>query len=364
MNGPGSGKTIAVAMSGGVDSSVAAGLLVRGGYKVSGITLVFRPESDTDSTNRYCGQGAVENASAVCRTLGIDHHIINCAADFEKIVLRPAWETYKAGRTPSPCIICNARIKFRTVMETAKSIGASALATGHYAVIEHGEHPVLRRGTYAAKDQTYFLYALNREQLDFTRFPLGRLKKEEVRVLAREMDLVNAERKDSQDACFVTAEGSFQEALRIRFNESAIPGSIIDPEGNILGEHNGIHNYTIGQRRGLKIAMGERAFVSRIDAGKNEVVLTTNESDLYSSTVIAGDVAWTGGVKPDFPLRCEGQVRYRSKPYPGTADLDSDGKLRMVFEEAQRAVTPGQALVLYNGDRVLGGGWIEACEGQ
>lgn len=352
-------ETVFVAMSGGVDSSVAAGLLVRQGYNVVGVTLIFRPCDDVDNVSWCCGRGAQENARAVCQSLGIKHYAIDCAAEFEDAVLRPAWETYKNGRTPSPCILCNSDIKFKIIMERAKKLGATQLATGHYAVIEHGDKPTLTRGEYAPKDQTYFLYALSKEQLNFTLFPLGKLKKSEVRTLAREMGFANAERKESQDACFVTANGNFQEALRQRFNASKVPGNIVDTLGNVLGQHEGIYNYTVGQRKGLNIALGRRAFVSKIDAAQNEVILTTDETDLLSTTAVAGDVSWTGGVIPVFPLKCEAQIRYRSTAASGVANLRIDGKLEVVFEKPQKAVAPGQALVLYDGHRVLGGGWIE-----
>ena len=353
-------ETVFVAMSGGVDSSVAAGLLVRQGYNVVGVTLIFRPCDDNDNVSWCCGRGAQENARAVCQSLGIRHYAIDCAGEFEAAVLRPAWEDYANGRTPSPCILCNADIKFRIIMEKAKTLGATKLATGHYAIIEHGERPTLRRGDYAPKDQTYFLYALNREQLNFTLFPLGHLKKSEVRELAREMGFVNAERKESQDACFVTADGNFQEALRQRFDAPVVAGDIVDPAGNVLGRHNGIHNYTVGQRKGLNIALGKRAFVSKIDATTQRVVLTTNEADLLMRTVVAHSLQWTGDVTPELPLKCEAQIRYRSRPAAGTATVRDDGKLQVVFEDAQKAIAPGQALVLYNGNQVLGGGWIES----
>ncbi|MBN2341739.1 MAG: tRNA 2-thiouridine(34) synthase MnmA [Deltaproteobacteria bacterium] len=352
-------KTVLVAMSGGVDSSVAAGLLLRQGYSVEGVTLVFRPAGENDDT-RWCGDiDSIKNAQAVCQTLDIPHHIINCFDAFEENVLRPSWETYRTGKTPSPCIVCNAKIKFQVILEHAKKLGATRLATGHYAVITHGDQPTLTRGEYTPKDQTYFLFALNKEQLNFTLFPLGGLTKPRVREMAREMGFINSERKESQDACFTTADGNFQEALRLRFHGKKEPGAIVDPHGNRLGQHDGLHNYTIGQRKGLNIALGKRAFVSRIDPVKNEVTLTTDEADLLSKTVTATGVRWTGEVVPDFPLRCAAQIRYRSKPSDGVATLLDNGRLQMVFDEPQKAVAPGQALVLYNGRQVLGGGWIE-----
>ena len=353
-------ETVFVAMSGGVDSSVAAGLLQRQGYNVVGITLIFRPCDDNDNVSWCCGRGAQENARAVCQSLGIRHYAIDCAKEFEDAVLRPAWESYRVGRTPSPCILCNSDIKFKIIMDRAKALGATKLATGHYAIIEHGDKPRLRRGEYAPKDQTYFLYALNKAQLNFTLFPLGRLKKSDVRELAREMVFVNAERKESQDACFVTADGNFQEALRVRFDAPKIPGQIVSSDGKTLGQHEGIYNFTVGQRKGLNIALGKRAFVSKINAQSNQVVLTTNEKDLLSTRVIASGVQWTGDVTPEFPLRCDAQIRYRSQPSQCTAALLDDGCLQVVFDQPQKAVAPGQALVLYNGDTVLGGGWIES----
>ncbi|MBN2804014.1 MAG: tRNA 2-thiouridine(34) synthase MnmA [Deltaproteobacteria bacterium] len=350
-------ETVFVAMSGGVDSSVVAGLLLKQGYDVVGITLTFNPIDGEDNLRWSCGGGAAENAGAVCDKLGIKHYVIDCAKEFEEAVLRPAWETYKKGRTPSPCIHCNARIKFRIVLDKAKELGADKMATGHYAIIEHGESPKLRRGTYARKDQTYFLFALTKEQLNFTMFPLGELQKPEVREIARDFGFENAERPESQDACFATEDGNFAEALRIRFNGDKIEGDIVTPSGELLGRHKGIYNYTVGQRKGLGIALGHKAYVSKIDSQKNSVTLTTDINELLSDSLIADNVRFTGDVVPRFPLRCKVQIRYRSRSVDCNVTFNDD-KLNIVFDEPQKAVSPGQAAVLYDGDRVLGGGWI------
>ena len=350
--------SVLVAMSGGVDSSVAAGLLVEQGYHVEGFTLDFIPPEHDKRLKWSCGLGAVNNARSVCKSLGIKHHIINCSDEFEQAVLRPAWNDYQYGKTPSPCINCNSKIKFKIMLDRAGEFGADMMATGHYAIVTHGKNPTLSRGEYTPKDQTYFLFALSKKQLNFTMFPLAGLSKPRVRELAQKMGFENAKRAESQDSCFVTDNGGFSEALRIKFNGGIDSGDLFSSTGVLLGRHKGISNYTIGQRKGLGIALGKKAYVSKIDAQSRSIVLTTSVKDILSKGLIAHNVSWTGDVEPLFPLNAEVQIRYRSKPVVCTADFDKDRRLVIKFETEQMAVTPGQAAVLYDKDRVLGGGWI------
>jgi tRNA-specific 2-thiouridylase len=354
-------RSVVVAMSGGVDSSVAAGLLAREGYDVIGVTLLFSA-CDDESVNWCCGTPAQAEARAVAQKLGIPFYAIDCASAFESRVLRPAWEEYARGRTPSPCVICNRQIKFEMLLDLGKKLGVKKMASGHYARIEREkktERPMLFRGKDRSKDQSYFLYSLSEEQLGSMLLPLGELKKTEVRRIAREMGLTNAERKESQDACFVYSEGSFAEGLRVKFDAPARPGVVVDNEGNSLGEHTGIHNYTIGQRKGLGIAVGRRAYVTRIDSPRSQVVLSDALEDLESRYLWATQTVWTSGRPTEFPVRCKAQIRYRHRPVDAVIVSEKAGRVTLRFDTPQRAVAPGQAAVFYLDQQVLGGGWIE-----
>lgn len=353
------GKTVIVAMSGGVDSSVCAGLLLRQGYNVIGATLLFRPCDDDGQVSWCCGRGAEESARQVAQKLGFPHYVLDCAKEFEEEILRPAWKEYDRGRTPSPCILCNERIKFRLLLEFGKKLGATKVATGHYARVHLNGSNTLLRGKDPSKDQSYFLFTLSKEHLDAAIFPLGDYLKSEIRELARDMDLPCAERPESQDACFQHKEGGFSEALRQRFHGPRRTGEVVDSFGNLLGTHDGIHKYTVGQRKGLGIAMGRRAYVAGIEAARNRIVLTDDVEAIKSTQLFASSFFWTGGVKPNLPVACEGQIRYRHKSSPAKASITDDGRLRVIFENPQKAVAPGQAVVLYDGVRVIGGGWID-----
>lgn len=353
-------ETVIVAMSGGVDSSVAAGLLLREGYNVIGATLLFRPCDDDGKVSWCCGRGAEESARSVAQRLGFPHYVLDCAAEFEREVLRPAWSEYDRGRTPSPCILCNEQIKFRLLVDLGKKLGATKVATGHYAMVGQNGSKTLLRGRDRRKDQSYFLFSLSKEHLDAAIFPLGTYQKHEIRTLAKEMELSCAERPESQDACFQYEKGGFSEALRQRFGGVRRPGQVIDEQGILLGQHGGIHKYTVGQRKGLGIALGRRAYVATIDPRHNRIVLTSDLELIKSPELYASDLSWTGGMIPSLPMSCEAQIRYRHKPAAATADVTAAGHLKVVFDTPQKAITPGQAVVLYRGDQVLGGGWIDS----
>jgi len=350
-------EAVVVAMSGGVDSSAAAGLLVRSGSRVVGATLLMGiggAEGDP--------QGAAGRARAVASHLGIEHRAIDCAAAFRKGVLAPAWSEYDRGRTPSPCVVCNDRIKFRTLAALADEIGAFRIATGHYARVEPdsaGHGVALLRGVDPEKDQSYFLHALAEEHLGRALFPLGGLTKPEVRALARDMGLPNAEDAESQDACFADGGDGFAESLRRSFGASSRTGAIVGPDGRELGRHEGVHRFTVGQRKGLGVAARGRAYVCRIDGTAGRVVLSDDLADLESDGLEASDFRWIGGPDPVGPFRCEAQIRYRHRAAAATAEILGGGLLRVRFDERVRAVAPGQAVVLYREDRVLGGGWID-----
>ncbi len=358
-------KTVLVAMSGGVDSSVAAALLVERGWTVIGATLRLHPCTDPDAGRFCCGLGAELDSRAVAQRLGIEHTVITAGAAFEDLVLRPAWDDYAHGRTPSPCPLCNRELKLGVLQDTAAAMEIDLVATGHYA--RRGgtpDEPTLLRGRDPRKDQSYFLFTLSRGQLARTLFPLGELSKPEVRARARTLGLSNAERPASQDACLQGPEGSFSETLRVRFEAPAHPGEIVSEDGRVLAQHDGVHRFTIGQRRGLGVALGRPAFVREIDPETARVTVTTRPEALLSSGLDAADANWLmDPPEPGRPFPCEVQVRYRAEPVGCSATLGEDGTLRLRFETPQRAVSPGQAAVLYRGERVLGGAWIRRALG-
>jgi len=351
---------IAVAMSGGVDSSTVAALLLEQGVEVFGVTMRLKDRAESDDGSACGGSDAVERAGVIARHLGIAHHELDCSEAFEAQVLRPAWNDYSQGRTPSPCFPCNEGVKLGALLDWSGTLGASALATGHYARVslkpDGGVH--LLRGSDGSKEQSYFLAGLSQSQLQRVGFPLGELTKKEVRKLAASFGLPNANASESQDACFADGDVPFAEALRARFAEAGSAGDVVDAEGKVLGKHSGIHQFTIGQRRGLPINAGRRAWVRRIDGSSGEVEVTHDESDLATSGLLAHRVSWIAG-EPPRGLECAVQVRYRQKAVPCRLELLADDAVRVSFLEPVRAVAPGQAAVFYCGDRALGRAWID-----
>jgi tRNA-specific 2-thiouridylase len=355
------GERVVVAMSGGVDSSVAAALLLERGYEVIGLTFRFWLCEEQTGTRSCCGMDGVNEARRATGQLGVPHYVVDCREAFERIVLRPAWEEYARGRTPNPCVVCNERIKFALLLEQGRKLGASRLATGHYARIEEdpaGGPPLLLRGADGQKDQSYFLFSLTAEQRAQTLTPLGGLTKAEVRDLARRLGLPNAERKESQDACLGTDGVGFAETLRVRFREPSRPGRIVDPAGLLLGAHEGVHRFTVGQRRGLGVALGKRAYILSIDAAQAKITVSIDENDLWATGLRATHLRFTDPARRTGENRGEVQIRYRHAPAPARIELTCAEEALIRFDEPQRAVTPGQAAVFYRGPRVLGGGWI------
>ncbi len=348
-------KKVALGMSGGVDSSLAAALLRERGFEVVGVTLRLLPCEDDSLAKTCCGAGALESAAQVARHLGIEHRVLDCRREFSAQVLEPAWRDYRGGRTPNPCVLCNSRVRFPWLARAADEAGAAWLATGHYARTVHGAKGIdLSRGADARKDQSYFLFAVAPRLLSRTIFPLGEMEKGDVRRRARSLKLPAAERAESQDACLALEGESFAELLRLRFGGEARSGEIVDRQGRVLGRHAGVHLFTIGQRRGLGVAGGRSLYVVDIDAEAARVVVGDGR-DLSRDVLVADGASW---IERPAPGPCQAQIRYRHRPAVARLEPLEGDKFRLHFTEPQRAVTPGQAAVVYRGDRLLGGGWI------
>jgi tRNA-uridine 2-sulfurtransferase len=345
-------KKIFIAMSGGVDSSVAALLLKEAGYDVTGVTMCLGIREDGDRT-RCCGLDAIDDAKHVCNQLQIPHFVFDFAQEMEEYVINKFTAEYQRGKTPNPCIDCNRYLKFGILLDKARGIGFDYLATGHYARIEKCTDTWhLMRPKDRIKDQTYFLYPIKTGDLSSILFPLGYLNKEEVRTLAKKAGLHVAHKTESQDICFVT-QGDYRQFL-VEKNLSSFEGDIVDMAGNILGRHRGIIFYTIGQRSGLGISAKAPLYVVDIDAGKNQVIVG-KKTDLQTAGLIAADINLLTDELPD---EIEAKIRYRKKPARCKVAREGE-KLRIIFRETQESITPGQAVVLYAGDEVLGGGVIE-----
>jgi len=347
---------VAVGMSGGMDSSVAAALLVERGFEATGLTLRM-----CELACRSCNPKDIESAQLVAKTLGIEHRVFEAVDVFSEKVLDYFTREYLAGRTPSPCIVCNEKIKFGFMLEKAVELGCETVATGHYAIVEREDDVfVLYRGKDISKDQSYFLHRLSQDQLSKIIFPLAdSTKSGDVDQTARRLNLSVVDRDESRDLCFVE-EGRHLEFMEERLENPPPPGPIMDSAGNRIGQHGGIHRYTIGQRKGLQVAWSEPLYVIRIIVSENTIVVgTRDETSSEGCTVF--DINWTGQPPPGRFI-CDTQVRYRHKPGRSEIQLDKNGRAEVRFREPQFAVTPGQAAVFYEGRRVLGGGWIESSD--
>ena len=347
-------------MSGGVDSSVAAALLAREGHDVIGLSMQLYDQQQGEITfGSCCTLDDLYDARRVAGAIGIPHYIVNFERKFEEHVVSDFVREYAAGRTPIPCVHCNGDLKFASLVERAAAFGAEAVATGHYAQIDYDEDTLryrLKRGVDPKKDQSYFLFTLSQDQLAKARFPVGALDKPAVREAARRLGLAVADKHDSQEICFVAA-GEHPEFVGRR--AALAGGEIRDRDGRVLGRHDGVHRFTIGQRKGLGLATGIPLYVVGIDAGSAAVTVGPREA-LERDTLTASRVNWISGDAPAGPIRAHARIRYRHEEAAATITALGDDRVSVAFDEPQTAITPGQAVVFYAGECVLGGGWIDS----
>lgn len=352
-------KKVLVAMSGGVDSSIAAKLMKDAGYDCIGCTMKLYDNEDVGISRHHtcCSLDDVEDARSVAYRIGIPYYVFNFKEEFRENVIKRFVEAYESGKTPNPCIDCNYYMKFDNLFERARILGCDCVVTGHYARIEevNGVY-FLKKALDETKDQSYVLYSMTQNQLAHMMFPLGSMQKSHVRRLAEENNFINASKPDSQDICFVP-DGDYGRFLERYTGKCYAPGAFLDLEGNVLGTHNGIIHYTIGQRKGLGIAFGKPMYVKGIDVRNNTVTLA-EDRNLYEDKLTAADFNWISGEVPSMAVKCQAKIRYRQPEQPAIAYPMLDGTVKVTFERPQRAITSGQAVVLYDGDIVLGGGRI------
>jgi tRNA-specific 2-thiouridylase len=366
--------TIAVAMSGGVDSSAVAAMLAHSGDTVVGLTLQLWDQTrlagkhgipEAPKAGRCCSLDDVYDARRVAEHLGIPYYVVNQQERFEKDVVRPFVDEYLHGRTPIPCSLCNNHLKFDALLQTARSIGAGRIATGHYAVNEYDasrQRWILKRPADVAKDQTYFLFGLTQEQLSRTLFPLGAMKKPDVRAAARSAGLALAEKPDSQEICFIPG-GDYKQFLTAYLEEQGEPmpetaGELVASNGDVIGHHEGISNFTVGQRKGLGVSSPTPLYVLNIHPDSHQVTVGA-DAELATKTLRAGRLNWISIPALTAPMRVRAKIRHRHEPAWATLEPSAvPGEVIATFDEPQRAVTPGQSAVFYDGDEVVGGGWI------
>lgn len=356
-------KSVMIGMSGGVDSSVAAAILLEKGYEVIGVTLQIWQEMSEDqkkSEGGCCSLSAVDDARRVANKLGIPYYVMNFKEIFEKTVIDYFKKEYLKGYTPNPCIACNRYVKFDAMLNKAVSMGIDYVATGHYAKIDFDENKnryLLKKSVTDKKDQTYALYNLSQEQLSRILMPAGDFTKERIREIAGELDLSVATKPDSQEICFVE-DNDYGKFISENTNVKILPGDFVDTKGKVIGKHKGIIHYTIGQRKGLGIAFGKPMFVVEIHPESNRVVLG-DENEVFSNTLIAHDLNFISIDKLTEPMKVQAKVRYSAKEANALITPISFDKVKVEFEVPQRAITPGQSVVFYEGDIVVGGGVIE-----
>lgn len=338
---------VLVALSGGVDSSVAAHLLIEQGYECVGATMQLLDNAE----------GQIADAKAVADRLGIPFYAFDMRKEFRELIIDEFVKTYENGGTPNPCVVCNKQLKFGLLLQKATELGCDYIATGHYARVEEVDgRYILKKAETLEKDQSYFLYSLSQSVLSKVLFPLGAYSKDEIRRIAENLSLVTAKKKDSQDICFVP-DGDYIKVIEEYANKTYKKGNFVDTSGNVLGQHQGIIRYTVGQRKGLGIALGKPMYVGSKNVENNEVTLCSDE-ELYSKTLTATDFNWIAFESTPEILRCKARIRYRHIEQPATVTISHD-VANIVFDEPQRAATSGQSVVLYDGEVVIGGGIIK-----
>ena len=351
---------VLVAMSGGVDSAVSAHL-IKQEHEALGVTMKLHDETDNliYGENSCCSNQDIADAKSVCNLVGIPHEVHDFGASFKECVIQDFIDCYKNGSTPNPCVVCNRKIKFEALLKLALDRGYDAIATGHYARIEKradGRY-LLKKALDLTKDQSYVLYSLTQHQLAHTVFPLGEMTKQDARELAEKIGFTNARKHDSQDICFVP-DGDYVSFIERTTGETFKRGNFVDLEGKTLGKHDGIIKYTIGQRKGLGIAFGEPIYVVKKDIENNNVILGRN-NDLFATTLTATNINLISCDRITSPLRVKAKIRYNQKEQPATVEQIDENRIKVIFDEPQRAITKGQSVVLYDGDIVVGGGIIE-----